>query len=103
MTAKLTKKFFVVKKLNRTGNWDSISLIDSNGNFRGEAKFTTKELAQEYLKLYKQRINERLNAASKAKTRGVKYQIFELDAKSILDQKKQKYRFAPDNTLSPIS
>jgi hypothetical protein len=94
---------FIVKKFNRSGNWDSISLIDSNGNFRGEAKFTTKELAQEYLKLYKKRINERLNAVGKARTRGVKYQIFEMDGKAMAEEKKHKYRFAPYDSLSPLS
>jgi hypothetical protein len=81
---------FIVKKLNRTGNWDSISLIDSNGNFRGEAKFPTRKEAEEYIVLYKKRINDRLNASGKASTRGIKYEIFDLDVKAILDQKKQK-------------
>src|SRR5207244_2664311 len=30
---------FIVKKLNKSGNWDSMSLIDENGSFRGEARF----------------------------------------------------------------
>jgi hypothetical protein len=35
---------FIVKKLNKTGRWDSVSLIDENGSFRGEARFETKHL-----------------------------------------------------------
>ena len=60
---------FIVKKLNRNGNWDSVSLIDKNGSFRDEAKFETKHLADNYIKLYKDRINKRLNAEGKSKTR----------------------------------
>lgn len=92
---------FVVKKLNKTGNWDSISLIDSNGNFRGEAKFESESDAKAYLKLQKERMNQRLAAVGKAKTRAVKYKVFEMDSKSMAEQKKQKYRYA--NNLSPLS
>jgi hypothetical protein len=47
---------FVVKKLGKNGNWNAISLIDKNGSFRGEARFETKEEAQDYLKQYKDRL-----------------------------------------------
>jgi hypothetical protein len=50
----IAKKLFIVKKLNRNSNWDSISLYDENGSFRGEARFETKQQAEEYIKLYKE-------------------------------------------------
>ena len=37
------KKLFIVKKLNKSGNSDTISLYDENGSFRGEARFETKQ------------------------------------------------------------
>ena len=91
---------FIVKKLNKSGNWDSISLIDENGSFRGEARFESKSDAEAYLKLYKERMNKKLMVHGKAKTRG-SYKIFELDSKTMAEQKKQKYRYA--NNLSPLS
>jgi hypothetical protein len=47
---------FIVKKLNRKGNYDSISLIDINGSFRGEARFESREQAERYIEEYKGRI-----------------------------------------------
>ena len=47
---------FVVKKLGKNGSWNTISLIDENGSFRGEAKFESKNDALEYLKEYKRRM-----------------------------------------------
>jgi hypothetical protein len=81
---------FIVKKLNKSGNWDTISLYDENGSFRGEAKFSTKKEAEVYLELYKDRINKRLNAAGKVKTR-LKLQVFELDGKSMIEERKRKF------------
>lgn len=82
---------FIVKKLNiKNGNWDSISLYDENNSFRGEAKFESKKEAKAYLKSYKDRINKYLNAAGKAKTR-LKLQVFEMDGKSMIEEKKRKY------------
>jgi hypothetical protein len=40
---------FIAKKLNKNGNWDSISLIDEAGHFRGEARFEFKHEAQKYV------------------------------------------------------
>lgn len=54
-----------MKRLNRNQSWDSISLIDENGSFRGEARFETKRLAENYIKLYKDRIKKRINAEGK--------------------------------------
>jgi hypothetical protein len=65
------KKLFIVKKLNKSGNSDTISLYDENDSFRGEARFESKQNAEAYLKLYKERINKHLNDVGKAKTRGV--------------------------------
>jgi hypothetical protein len=93
---------FIVKKLNKSGNWDSISLIDENGSFRGEARFESKSDAEAYLKLYKERMNKKLMVHGKAKTRG-SYKIFELDSKAIKEINKKKYPFSPSNSLSPLS
>ena len=75
----IAKKLFIVKKLNRNSNWDSISLYDENGSFRGEARFETKQQAEEYIKLYKDRFNKRLTAEGKTTTR-LKLQVFEIDS-----------------------
>lgn len=47
---------FVVKKLGKNGSWNTISLIDENGSFRGEARFELKNDAQKYLEEYKRRM-----------------------------------------------
>jgi len=80
---------FIVKKLNKSGNWDSISLIDENGSFRGEARFESKSDAEAYLKLYKERMNKKLMVHGKAKTRG-SYKIVELDNKAVREFNKKK-------------
>jgi hypothetical protein len=94
---------FIVKKLNKTGTWDSISLIDENGSFRGEARFESKSDAEAYLKLYKDRMNKKLMVHGKAKSRGGSYKIFELDSKAIREINKKKYPFSASNSLSPLS
>jgi hypothetical protein len=86
----IAKKLFIVKKLNKSGNWDTISLYDENGSFRGEARFETKKEAEAYLKLYKEKINKRLNAVGKAKTRE-SFQVFQSNNKSMIEEKKRKY------------
>jgi hypothetical protein len=93
---------FIVKKFNKSGNWDSISLYDENGSFRGEARFSNKKEAEAYIKLYKERINKYLNASGKGKTR-LKLQVFEMDGKAIAEERKHKYRFTSANSLSPLS
>jgi hypothetical protein len=55
---------FVVKRLGRNGMWNAVSLIDENGSFRGEAKFETRDLADEYLEIYMQRMNKRLRGSN---------------------------------------
>jgi hypothetical protein len=69
---------------------DSVSLIDENGSFRGEASFETKQLAENYIKLYKDRINKRLNAEGKSKTK-LKLQVFELDSQAVKEINDKKY------------
>lgn len=49
---------FSVKKLGKNGMWGTVSLIDENGSFRGEAKFETKKEADSYLIVYKQRMKK---------------------------------------------
>jgi hypothetical protein len=82
---------FIIKKLNKSGGWDGISLYDENNSFRGEARFESKQEAEVYLKLYKDRINKSLNAEGKSKTTRLKLQVFELDSKAIIEEKKRKY------------
>lgn len=53
---------FVVKRLGKNGIWAAVSLIDKNGSFRGEAKFQTREDAEEYLKEYIKRVRNRSSA-----------------------------------------
>jgi hypothetical protein len=81
---------FIVKKLNKNGSWDSISLIDEDGHFRGEARFESKYEAQKYLESYKERINKRLASYGMSKTR-IKFQVFEIDSKTYVENKKRKY------------
>lgn len=54
---------FVVKRLGRNGMWNAVSLIDENGSFRGEAKFETEKQADDYMKVYLQRMKKRLKAS----------------------------------------
>lgn len=49
---------FSVKKLGKNGMWGTVSLIDENGSFRGEAKFETKEDAENYLVKFKNRMKK---------------------------------------------
>jgi hypothetical protein len=49
---------FSVKKLGKNGMWGTVSLIDENGSFRGEAKFETKEEADKYLVKFKSRMKK---------------------------------------------
>ena len=85
---------FIVKKLNKTGGWDSISFIDEKGSFRGEARFQMRFEAEAYLKLYKERMNKKLMVHGKAKTRG-SYKIFESDSKTI--------KYGLNYRLNPLS
>jgi hypothetical protein len=39
-------------------NWTDVSLLDSEGDYIGAAIFETKKQAQEYLKIYNQRIKD---------------------------------------------
>ena len=49
---------FSVKKMGKNGMWGTVSLIDENGSFRGEAKFETKSEAERYLQEYKKRMKK---------------------------------------------
>ncbi len=50
---------FVVKRLGKNGMWSAVSLIDQNGSFRGEAKFETRDEAEEYMAEYLKRMKNR--------------------------------------------
>jgi hypothetical protein len=54
---------FVVKRLGKNGMWSAVSLIDQNGSFRGEAKFETREEAEEYMADYLKRMKTRLRVS----------------------------------------
>jgi hypothetical protein len=47
---------YVVKKLGKNGSWNTISLIDKNGSFRGEARFESEKEAIKYLHEYKKKM-----------------------------------------------
>jgi hypothetical protein len=49
---------FSVKKMGKNGMWGTVSLIDKNGSFRGEAKFDTLKDAEQYLQDYKKRMKK---------------------------------------------
>lgn len=51
---------FFVKKLGRNGMWGTVSLIDEQGSFRGEARFETVEEAKRYMEQYKQRMKREM-------------------------------------------
>lgn len=54
---------FVVKRLGKNGMWSAVSLIDKNGSFRGEAKFETREEAEDYMDDYMKRMKSRIRHA----------------------------------------
>ncbi len=54
---------FIVKRLGRNGMWNAVSLIDENGSFRGEAKFDTREQAEDYLLIYLKRMKSRVRSS----------------------------------------
>ena len=49
---------FSVKKMGKNGMWGTVSLIDENGSFRGEAKFETEQEAEHYMHEYKKRMKK---------------------------------------------
>lgn len=53
---------YTVKRLGRNGMWNAVSLIDENGSFRGEARFENREEAEDYLRVYMQRMKARLKS-----------------------------------------
>lgn len=69
---------FVVKRLGRNGMWNAVSLIDENGSFRGEAKFETKEQADDYLLIYVARMKERLKGVQNG---GLQVKVFDESVK----------------------
>jgi hypothetical protein len=49
-------KMYVVKRLGKNGSWNTITLIDKNGSFRGEARFESEKEATDYLRQYKKKM-----------------------------------------------
>jgi hypothetical protein len=50
------QKMYVVKRLGKNGSWNTITLIDKNGSFRGEARFESEKEATDYLTQYKKKM-----------------------------------------------
>ncbi|MGI0005665.1 MAG: hypothetical protein ACREAI_04555 [Nitrososphaera sp.] len=63
---------FSVKKMGKNGMWGTVSLIDKNGSFRGEARFDTLKEAEQYMDDYKKRMKKQVDVKvfdeSKAET-----------------------------------
>jgi len=49
---------FAVKKMGKNGIWGTVSLIDKNGSFRGEARFETRKVAEQYMQESKKRMKK---------------------------------------------
>ena len=58
--------------MGKNGMWGTVSLIDKNGSFRGEAKFDTLKEAEQYMDDYKKRMKKQVDVKvfdeSKAET-----------------------------------
>ncbi|MGI0020274.1 MAG: hypothetical protein ACREAY_07365 [Nitrososphaera sp.] len=52
---------FSVKKMGKNGMWGTVSLIDKNGSFRGEARFDTLKEAEQYMDDYKKRMKKQVD------------------------------------------
>ena len=52
----IMQKMYVVKRLGKNGSWNTITLIDKNGSFRGEARFESEKEATDYLRQYKKKM-----------------------------------------------
>jgi hypothetical protein len=52
----IMQKMYVVKRLGKNGSWNTITLIDKNGSFRGEARFESEKEAIDYLRQYKKKM-----------------------------------------------
>jgi hypothetical protein len=85
---------FIVKRLGRNGMWNAVSLIDENGSFRGEAKFESKQDAENYLAVYLERMEKRLGGSVNARAQ---VKVFddspeEVVVKKVTKPKKNKKR-----------
>jgi hypothetical protein len=63
---------FSVKKMGKNGLRGTVSLIDENGSFRGEAKFETKQEAEHYMQQYKKRMKKPVEVKVFDETAGAK-------------------------------
>jgi hypothetical protein len=71
---------FAVKKLNRNGRWDIVSLVDEKGSFRGLAVFESKNEAQKYLEEYMKRMDRRSMVCSRRGTKSPQeLKVFTID------------------------
>ena len=74
---------FAVKKLNRNGRWDTVSLVDEKGSFRGLAVFESKNEAQKYLEEYMKRMDRRSMVGSRRGTKSSQeLKVFTIDNKN---------------------
>jgi len=71
---------FAVKKLNRNGRWDIVSLVDEKGSFRRLAVFESKNEAQKYLEEYMKRMDRRSMVCSRRGTKSPQeLKVFTID------------------------
>ena len=47
--------------MGKNGMWGTVSLIDKNGSFRGEARFNTLKEAEQYMDDYKKRMKKQVD------------------------------------------
>ena len=96
-------KMFTVKRLGRNGMWNAVSLIDENGSFRGEARFESREQADQYLVVYLQRMKDRLKGSSSSN--GLQVKVFDddqtVEAPPVEPQKPKSTRKAKKKSKKP--
>jgi ubiquitin C-terminal hydrolase len=80
--------FYVLKqkrKYHDTESWQPVSLYDNENHFRGEAIFETEKDAEEYMKIYSDRLANKRNEQNKSNNyvskTSVQLKIFEENEK----------------------
>jgi hypothetical protein len=74
----LVSSSYIVKRfIKASDRWDPIALYDSNNNFRGEAVFESRHEAQNYLEIYRSKMDNRLSFKGNPKTIKQRLKVFE--------------------------
>jgi hypothetical protein len=88
------KKFYVIKRMTRYNQYETISYYDDNGSFKGGACFSDKSKAKEYLQRYQDRLSNHIKevignrGTNSSRHMKYKYRIFEMtDYKELADLK----------------